>query len=82
MSADKLLKIQNTLDDIKEIMYKNIEEVLKRGDKLDDLVDKSTRLSDSSKIFYKTAKKQIHVVKLGSGHEKPSLSPYLLFSLV
>jgi len=66
-SADKLLKIQNTLDDIKEIMYKNIEEVLKRGEKLEDLVDKSTKLSDSSKIFYRTAKKkQIHVVNLGS----------------
>jgi len=30
-SADKLTKIQKDLDEIKEIMHKNIDEVLKRG---------------------------------------------------
>jgi len=57
-TADKLLKIQDTLDDIKEIMHKNIEEVLKRGETIDGLVAKSQDLSESSKIFYKQAKKQ------------------------
>jgi len=56
-SADKLLKIQDTLDDIKDVMHKNIIEILKRGDTIEKLVDKSKDLSDSSKIFYKSAKK-------------------------
>jgi hypothetical protein len=31
--------------------------VLERGEKLDDLVDRSNNLSSQSKMFYKTAKK-------------------------
>eukprot|EP00456_Euglypha_rotunda_P090130 TRINITY_DN9420_c0_g1_i5.p1 TRINITY_DN9420_c0_g1~~TRINITY_DN9420_c0_g1_i5.p1 ORF type:complete len:228 (+),score=51.51 TRINITY_DN9420_c0_g1_i5:88-684(+) len=34
-TADKLLKIQDTLEDIKSIMHKNIEDVLARGDTID-----------------------------------------------
>jgi len=56
-TADKLLKIQDTLEDIKSIMHKNIEDVLARGDTIDGLVAKSADLSESSKIFYKQAKK-------------------------
>lgn len=55
--ADKLMKIQKELDDVKDIMTKNIEEVLKRGEKLEDLMDRSKDLSDQSTIFYKQAKK-------------------------
>jgi len=57
-SADKLTKIQKNLDEIKDVMHKNIEEVLKRGETLDTLMDKSDDLSSSSKIFYKKAKDQ------------------------
>lgn len=35
IEADKLTKIQKDLDDIKDIVCKNIEEVLKRGETLD-----------------------------------------------
>lgn len=55
--ADTLLKINKNLDDIKGIMHKNIEEVLDRGVKLDDLMDKSEDLSSTSKTFYRQAKK-------------------------
>lgn len=55
--ADKLSKIQKNLDDIKDIMHKNIDEVLKRGETLDSLMDKSEDLSMTSKQFYKKAKK-------------------------
>jgi synaptobrevin family protein YKT6 len=55
---DKLLRVQQTLDDVKNVMHKNIEELLERGERLDDLVIKSTKLSDTSKLFYKQAKKQ------------------------
>ena len=34
-----------------------MESVLQRGEKLDDLVDRSQALSMQSKMFYKTAKK-------------------------
>lgn len=37
--------------------HKTIESVLQRGEKLDNLVERSTALSAQSKMFYKTAKK-------------------------
>ena len=37
--------------------HKTIESVLERGEKLNDLVDRSNALSAQSKMFYKTAKK-------------------------
>ncbi len=55
--ADKLTQIQKNLDDVKEIMQKNIEEVLKRGETLDSLMMKSNDLSKTSYTFYQTAKK-------------------------
>jgi synaptobrevin family protein YKT6 len=54
--ADNLLRVQKELDETKIIMHKTIESVLQRGDKLDDLVNKSEELSMASKAFYKTAK--------------------------
>jgi synaptobrevin family protein YKT6 len=36
----------------------SVEQVLQRGEKLDDLVAKSSDLSAQSKMFYKSAKKQ------------------------
>eukprot|EP01083_Nonionella_stella_P176707 618977_1 len=43
--ADKIMKIQNELDDIKEIMHQNIDKVLARGEPLEKLMDKSSDLS-------------------------------------
>jgi synaptobrevin family protein YKT6 len=54
--ADKLTKIQKNLDDIKDIMHKNIEQVLQRGETLDSLMDKSQDLSATSVQFYKKSK--------------------------
>ena len=39
------------------LQHSTIEAVLERGEKLDDLVDKSEALSMQSKAFYKTARK-------------------------
>ena len=50
-------KIYKDLDETKDILHKNMETLLDRGEKLDDLVDKSEGLSMSSKMFYKQAKK-------------------------
>jgi len=55
--ADKIMQIQKSLDDIKDIMHKNIDEVLKRGETLDSLMEKSEDLSATSVQFYKKAKK-------------------------
>jgi len=55
--ADSLTKLQSELDETKIIMHDNIEKVLDRGEKLDDLVAKSEGLSYQSKAFYTTARK-------------------------
>jgi synaptobrevin family protein YKT6 len=55
--ADPMMKVQTELDETKVIVYNTIEQVLQRGEKLDDLVAKSEGLSTSSRTFYKTAKK-------------------------
>ena len=55
--ADTIMRVQQELDDTKIILHKTIESVLDRGEKLDNLVDRSNALSAQSKMFYKTAKK-------------------------
>jgi len=56
-AADKITKIQKDLDDTTEILHKTIDNVLERGVKLDQLVERSDDLSRQSKMFYKQAKK-------------------------
>lgn len=55
--ADSMTKIQNEIDETKIILHNAITGILERGEKLDDLVEKSEDLSLQSKLFYKTAKK-------------------------
>ena len=55
--VDKITKLDKQLGETKDILYRTIDAVLARGEKLDDLVEKSSKLSDQSKGFYKTAKK-------------------------
>ncbi|KAI9298754.1 snare-like protein [Neoconidiobolus thromboides FSU 785] len=54
--ADPIMKVQKELDDTRIIMHKTIESVLERGEKLDNLVNRSEQLSSHSKLFYKSAK--------------------------
>ncbi|KAF5339533.1 hypothetical protein D9611_011443 [Ephemerocybe angulata] len=56
--ADSIMRVQQELDETKIVLHKTIESVLQRGEKLDNLVDRSNALSAQSKMFYKTAKKQ------------------------
>ncbi|KZT51545.1 snare protein YKT6 [Calocera cornea HHB12733] len=56
--ADAIMKVQAELDETKVILHKTIDSVLQRGEKLDNLVERSNNLSAQSKMFYKTAKKQ------------------------
>lgn len=55
--SDKLSKVQDQLEEIKEVMVQNIEQVLKRGEKLDTLVEKSEELSASAVRFRKNVPK-------------------------
>lgn len=43
--ADKITRMQKELDEVKDVLQQSIEQVLQRGEKLDDLVDKSEELS-------------------------------------
>ncbi|KAL2024639.1 hypothetical protein VTK56DRAFT_6840 [Thermocarpiscus australiensis] len=56
--ASSIARIQQELDETKIILHKTLDNVLQRGEKLDDLVAKSGDLSAQSKMFYKSAKKQ------------------------
>lgn len=55
--ADPVLKVQKELDETKIVVHQTIEKVLERGERLDDLVNKSEQLSGLSRAFYKDAKK-------------------------
>jgi len=57
-NADKLMKIQMDLIEIKDIMQHNIDELIKRGETLDSLMQKSKDLSETSLKFYRQAKKK------------------------
>ena len=56
--ADKLMKVEKELFEVKEIMHQNLNDVLKRGENLDTLMARSKDLSTVSVDFYKKAKKQ------------------------
>jgi len=53
------MRVQAELDETKIILHKTIESVLERGEKLDNLVQRSDALSAQSRMFYTTAKKQV-----------------------
>jgi len=55
--ADSLCRVQRELDETKVVLHQTLEGLLNRGEKLDDLVNRSEMLSSSSKAFYTTAKK-------------------------
>ncbi|KAH0474262.1 MAG: hypothetical protein KVP17_003243 [Porospora cf. gigantea B] len=56
-SADKLSKVQRDLDEVKEVMLKNIDDLLLRGEQMESLMQKTNDLSSASYTFYRQAKK-------------------------
>ena len=56
--ADQLTRIMHELEQTKLVLHETIEAALERGQKIDALIEKSNDLSGSSKMFFKTAKKQ------------------------
>ena len=55
--ADQIMRIQKNLDETRDVLHSTIDSVLQRGEKLEDLVERSGELSAQSKLFYKQAKK-------------------------
>lgn len=49
-------KVQNQVDELKDIMVKNIDSIASRGEKLELLVDKTEDLSNNSVSFRKTSR--------------------------
>jgi len=56
--ADQLTQIMAELEKTKLVLHETIEAALERGCKIETLINKSNDLSGSSKMFFKTAKKQ------------------------
>jgi len=54
---DCLSRVQSSLNETMVIAHENVNRVIQRGEDIDQLVEKSERLSDTSKMFYKVAKK-------------------------
>jgi vesicle-associated membrane protein 7 len=52
-NADKITRVQGEIEEVKTIMTTNIDTVLKRGEKIELLVDKSEHLSSESMKFKK-----------------------------
>jgi hypothetical protein len=57
VNNDNLFHIKQDLETTKSILHNTIEKLFERGERLDDLVDKSKELSNSTKTFYRRAKK-------------------------
>merc|ERR1712008_555666 len=53
-----LSKLCEDFTQTKVVLHDTIEAALERGQKIDTLIEKSNDLSGSSKMFYKTAKRQ------------------------
>mmetsp|Transcript_21757 Transcript_21757/g.31141 ORF Transcript_21757/g.31141 Transcript_21757/m.31141 type:complete len:239 (+) Transcript_21757:88-804(+) len=54
---DRLAIMQQHVDETKAIMHNNIENILERGDKIEDLQEEATKLNAAAKVFKKNAKK-------------------------
>ncbi|KAK7889331.1 hypothetical protein WMY93_024891 [Mugilogobius chulae] len=56
---DKFKQVQSQVDEVIDVMQENISKVIERGERLDDLQDKSESLSDNASAFSSRAK-QLH----------------------
>ena len=54
-SADKIIKVQSDIDDVKNVMVQNIEKVLERGEKIELLVEKTEAMNDQAMNFKKSS---------------------------
>ncbi|XP_031641780.1 vesicle-associated membrane protein 4-like isoform X2 [Oncorhynchus kisutch] len=57
--SDKIRQVQSQVDEVIDVMQENISKVIDRGERLEDLQDKSESLSDNASAF-STRAKQLH----------------------
>ncbi|XP_067085879.1 vesicle-associated membrane protein 4 isoform X1 [Osmerus mordax] len=57
--TDKIKHVQSQVDEVIDVMQENISKVIERGERLEDLQDKSESLSDNASAFSSRAK-QMH----------------------
>merc|ERR1711879_782022 len=62
--ADKLTKVETDLEEVKGLVMQSLDDLLKRGESLDQLMAKSKDLSNTSVQFYRTAKKNNQCCKM------------------
>ena len=55
-SGDSFSALNSKIDEVKNVMYENIESVLARGEKLEILVDKSEALQQQAFVFQRSAR--------------------------
>lgn len=53
---DKILKAKQSIDEINKLVHLKIDQVLKNGEQIDELIAKSPDLSNSAKSFYVQSK--------------------------
>ncbi|KAG8555848.1 hypothetical protein GDO81_017836 [Engystomops pustulosus] len=53
---DKIRHVQNQVDEVIDVMQENITKVIERGERLDELQDKSESLSDNATAFSSRAR--------------------------
>jgi len=56
-SADRIAEAKNQIENTKSIMVSNIDELLRRGEKIDLLVQDTEKLQQQTFVFQKSAKK-------------------------
>ncbi|KAG7489767.1 hypothetical protein JOB18_020056 [Solea senegalensis] len=56
-SQDKVQSLRDQVDGVKDIMTHNVERILARGERLDDLMDKSEDLQAGAQHFKQTSQK-------------------------
>ncbi|KAF6018792.1 hypothetical protein EB796_022895 [Bugula neritina] len=54
--GDSFTKLQAQVNEVKGVMTENIEKVLQRGERLEDLIDKTTDLEASTNTFKRTTR--------------------------
>lgn len=55
--TDRMAIMQQHVHETKAIMHNNIENILERGDKIEDLLEEAHKLNAAAKVFKKNAKK-------------------------
>ncbi|MCJ8746667.1 hypothetical protein PDJAM_G00144260 [Pangasius djambal] len=55
--VDRVKSLQSQVDGVKDIMTQNVERILARGERLDDLMDKSEDLQAGAQNFKHTSQK-------------------------